>query len=62
MPYSLQINVFSPKKTPLTAYFKQKNRLQKSHIGEVKKIHKTRADNAKKKQKSAKGAGNPKGL
>ena len=54
MPYSLQINIFSPKKTPLTAYFKQKNRLQKSHVGEVKKIHKTRADNAKKNKNQRK--------
>ena len=31
MSYSLQINIFSPKKTPRTAYFKQKKQTTKNH-------------------------------
>lgn len=37
MSYSLQINIFSPKKTPLTAYFKQKTDYKNHTFEKLKK-------------------------
>ena len=62
MSYSLRINIFSPKKTPLTAYFKQKTGYKNHTLEKLKKSIKQKLIMQKKKTKISERSRQPKGV
>jgi hypothetical protein len=61
MSYSLQINIFSPKKSPLTAYFKQKTDYKNHTLEKLKKSIKQELI-MQKKTKISERSRQPKGV